>query len=198
MKFPALNFQKLNFVFGYRTDVSAKIINSKLLKMALDKNHVVTLKYVLHTDGENGEKLFVEETTQENALTFLYGVGMMIPKFEEEIKNLNIGDKASFAITPGEGYGEKDPEAVAQLPLDMFQGQELPPVGAVLPLSDNNGNNFQAMVVEVTPEAVIADLNHPMAGKSLFFDVEVLNVRPATEEELAHGHAHGEDGHSGH
>jgi len=198
LKFPALNFQKLNFVFGYRTDVSAKIINSKLLKMALDKNHVVTLKYVLHTDGENGEKLFVEETTQENALTFLYGVGMMIPKFEEEIKNLNIGDKASFAITPGEGYGEKDPEAVAQLPLDMFQGQELPPVGAVLPLSDNNGNNFQAMVVEVTPEAVIADLNHPMAGKSLFFDVEVLNVRPATEEELAHGHAHGEDGHSGH
>lgn len=198
MKFPALNFQKLNFVFGYRTDVSAKIINSKLLKMALDKNHVVTLKYVLHTDGENGEKVFVEETTEENALTFLYGVGMMIPKFEEEIKNLNIGDKASFAITPGEGYGEKDPEAVAQLPLDMFQGQELPPVGAVLPLSDNNGNNFQAIVVEVTPEAVIADLNHPMAGKSLFFDVEVLNVRPATEEELAHGHAHGEDGHSGH
>ncbi|MNY59333.1 FKBP-type peptidyl-prolyl cis-trans isomerase SlyD [compost metagenome] len=74
----------------------------------------------------------------------------------------------------------------------------MPPVGAVLPLSDNNGNNFQAVVLEVTPEAVTVDLNHPMAGKSLFFDVEILNARPATEEELAHGHAHGEDGHSGH
>ncbi|WP_379969101.1 peptidylprolyl isomerase [Epilithonimonas sp. UC225_85] len=166
--------------------------------MALDKNHVVTLKYVLHTNDENGEKVFVEETSSENALTFLYGVGMMIPKFEEEIKNLAVGDQKSFEIAPGEGYGERDPEAVTQLPLDMFQGQEMPPVGAVLPLSDNHGNNFQAMVLEVTPEAVVVDLNHPMAGRSLFFDVEILNARPATEEELAHGHAHGEDGHSGH
>ncbi len=166
--------------------------------MALDKNHVVTLKYVLHTNDENGEKVFVEETTSENPMTFLYGVGMMIPKFEDEIQNLAIGDKSSFEITPSEGYGERDPEAVTQLSVDMFQGQELPPVGAVLPLSDNQGNNFQAMVLEVTPEAVVVDLNHPMAGRSLFFDVEILNARPATEEELAHGHAHGEDGHSGH
>jgi len=178
--------------------VSSKIVISKYFKMALEKNHVVTLKYVLHTNDENGEKVFVEETTAENALTFLYGVGMMIPKFEEEIQNLNVGDTASFEIAPGEGYGERDPEAVTQLPLDMFEGQELPPVGAVLPLSDNTGNNFQAMVLEVTADAVVVDLNHPMAGRSLFFDVEILNARPATEEELEHGHAHGEDGHSGH
>lgn len=166
--------------------------------MALDKNHVVTLKYVLHTNDESGEKVFVEETSEENPLTFLYGVGMMIPKFEEEIKNLGVGDKTSFEITPGEGYGERDPQAVTQLPVDMFQGQELPPVGAVLPLSDNQGNNFQAVVLEVNPEAVVVDLNHPMAGRPLYFDVEILNARPATEEELAHGHAHGPDGHSGH
>lgn len=166
--------------------------------MALDKNHVVTLKYVLHTNDENGEKVFVEETSAENPLTFLYGVGMMIPKFEQEIQNLSAGEKASFEISPSEGYGERDPQAVTQLPVDMFQGQELPPVGAVLPLSDNQGNNFQAMVLEVTSKAVVVDLNHPMAGRSLFFDVEIVNTRPATEEELAHGHAHGADGHSGH
>ncbi|HBR13059.1 FKBP-type peptidyl-prolyl cis-trans isomerase SlyD [Epilithonimonas bovis DSM 19482] len=166
--------------------------------MALEKNDVVTLKYVLHTNDESGEKVFVEETSEENPMTFLYGVGMMIPKFEESIQNLSVGDKASFTIEPGEGYGEKNPDAVTQLPVDMFQGQELPPVGAVLPLSDNQGNNFQAIVLEVTPEAVIVDLNHPMAGKNLHFDVEILNTRPATEEELAHGHAHGADGHSGH
>lgn len=71
--------------------------------MALDKNHVVTLKYVLHTNDESGQKVFVEETSEENPLTFLYGVGMMIPKFQEEIKNLGVGDKTSFEITPGEG-----------------------------------------------------------------------------------------------
>lgn len=166
--------------------------------MALEKNNVVTLKYVLHTNDENGEKVFVEETSAENPMTFLYGVGMMIPKFEQEIQNLNIGETTSFTIEPSEGYGERDPQAVTQLPIDMFQGQELPPVGAVLPLSDNQGNNFQALVVEVTPEAVVVDLNHPMAGRPLHFDVEILNTRPATEEELAHGHAHGADGHSGH
>lgn len=166
--------------------------------MALEKNNVVTLKYVLHTNDENGEKVFVEETSAENPMTFLYGVGMMIPKFEAEIENLAVGDKASFEIAPSEGYGERNPEAVTQLPVDMFQGQELPPVGAMLPLSDNQGNNFQAIVLEVTPEEVVVDLNHPMAGRPLHFDVEILNTRPATEEELAHGHAHGEDGHSGH
>lgn len=166
--------------------------------MALEKNNVVTLKYVLHTNDENGEKVFVEETSSENPMTFLYGVGMMIPKFEDEIQNLAVGDKKSFEIAPNEGYGERNAEAVTQLPVDIFQDQELPPVGAILPLSDNQGNNFQAVVLEVTSEAVVVDLNHPMAGRSLFFEVEILNTRPATEEELAHGHAHGPDGHSGH
>ena len=66
---------------------------------------------------------------------------------------------------PAEGYGERNPQAVAQLPLEMFNESGMPPVGAILPLSDNQGNNFQAVVVEVTPEVVVADLNHPMAGK---------------------------------
>ena len=123
---------------------------------------------------------------------------MMIPKFEEELKELTIGDKKSFVITPAEGYGERVEEAVAQLPLDMFKESGLPPVGAILPLTDDAGNQFRASVVEVTEEAVIADLNPPMAGKTLEFEVEILNVRPATEEELSHGHAHGVDGTQGH
>ena len=166
--------------------------------MTIDNNHAVTLKYILKTDDANGEKVLVEETTDENPLSFIYGAGMMIPKFEEHIKGLKTGDKTSFTILPEDGYGELNPEAVVQLPIDMFEGQELPPVGAILPLSDNQGNNFQAFVVEVTPEAVIADLNHPMAGKSLHFEVEILNNREATAEELSHGHTHGIDGHSGH
>ncbi len=166
--------------------------------MTIDNNHVVAVKYILHTIEEDGSKILVEETTEENPLTFLYGMGMMIPKFEQNIHGLTAGDTAAFVIQPEEAYGEKQEDAIAQLPIDMFGDAGLPPVGAILPLSDNEGNNFQAFVVEVTPEAVIADLNHPMAGKVLDFQVEILNTRPATEEELSHGHAHGIDGNEAH
>lgn len=166
--------------------------------MAIENNNVVTLNYILHTIEEDGEKTFVEQTTSENPLTFLYGVGMMLPKFEEHIQGLNAGDKKSFTLEAADAYGEKDDRAIAQLPADMFKETGLPPVGEVLPLQDNQGNQFRAVVVEVTPEAVIADLNHPMAGKTLNFDVEILSSRPATEEELSHGHAHGADGTEAH
>lgn len=162
--------------------------------MTVENNHVVAVNYKLHTIETSGEKVFVEETTNENPLTYLHGVGMMIPKFEEEINGLAIGDKKSFSILAEEGYGEIDPEALAQLPLDMFEESGLPPVGAMLPLTDNQGNQFRAVVVEVNDNTVVADLNHPMAGKTLHFDVEIINTRPATEEELAHGHPHGMDG----
>ncbi|SFN85669.1 FKBP-type peptidyl prolyl cis-trans isomerase /Apo-metallochaperone SlyD [Chryseobacterium oleae] len=162
--------------------------------MTIENNHVVAVSYILHTIEEDGSKILVEETTAENPLTFLYGVGMMIPKFEQNILGLKAGDKAAFVIQPEEAYGEQDPNSITQLPIDMFKESGVPPIGAILPLSDGQGNNFQAFVVEVTPEAVIADLNHPMAGKVLDFQVEIVNTRPATEEELTHGHAHGIDG----
>lgn len=162
--------------------------------MTIENNHAVTVNYKLHTIEANGEQVFQEETTTENPLTYLHGVGMMIPKFEQELAGLSVGDKKSFVIAPEEAYGDVDPNAFAQLPLEMFVESGLPPVGAMLPLSDNAGNEFRATVVEVNDQAVVADLNHPMAGKTLNFDVEVLATRPATEEELDHGHAHGIDG----
>lgn len=166
--------------------------------MIIENNNVVTLNYILHTIEENGEKQFVEQTTTENPLTFLFGVGMMLPKFEENIAGLQQGDKISFDLAAADAYGERDDRAIAQLPADMFKDLGLPSLGDVLPLQDNQGNQFRAVVVDVTPEAVIADLNHPMAGKTLSFEIEILNVRPATQEELAHGHAHGIDGTHGH
>lgn len=162
--------------------------------MTIENKHAVTVNYKLHTIEANGEKVFVEETNAENPLTYLHGVGMMIPKFEEELNGLAAGDKKSFTVTPEEGYGAIDPNAIANLPLEMFDESGLPPVGAMLPLTDDQGNQFRAVVKEVTEAAVVADLNHPMAGKTLSFDIEILSTRPATEEELAHGHAHGVDG----
>lgn len=166
--------------------------------MKIENNHAVTVIYKLHTIEANGEKVFVEETNSENPLTYLHGVGMMIPKFEEELSGLAAGDKKEFVVAPSEAYGDVDPNAITQLTLDMFEESGLPPVGAILPLSDNAGNQFRAIVLEVNDEAVVVDLNHPMAGKTLNFEVEVVATRPATQEELDHGHAHGVDGTHGH
>ena len=123
---------------------------------------------------------------------------MMLPKFEAELAGMTAGDKKSFSVAPEEGYGERFDDAFTQLPKEMFEQSGMPLVGAVLPLQDQNGNNLMAIVTEVSPEVVTVDLNHPMAGKTLHFDVEVISNRAATEEELSHGHAHGEDGHAEH
>ena len=122
----------------------------------------------------------------------------MLPKFEEELQGMSAGEQKSFTITAEEGYGEKQDDATVQLPVEMFEQSGMPPVGAILPLQDPEGNHLNSIVLEVSPEAVTVDLNHPMAGKTLHFDIEVVATRPATEEELAHGHAHGIDGNAGH
>ena len=122
----------------------------------------------------------------------------MLPKFEEELHGMAAGEQKSFTINAEEGYGERQDNSTVQLPVAMFEQSGMPPVGAILPLQDPEGNHLNAVVLEVSPEAVTVDLNHPMAGKTLHFDIEVVATRPATEEELAHGHAHGIDGNAGH
>ena len=166
--------------------------------MKIQPQHVVSLTYDLYVKQDSGAEDLVESATEEQPLTFLFGVGQMLPKFEENLSALSTNDTYDFKLTAEEAYGEHDEEAVANLPIEMFQGADLPEVGAILPLQDNQGNHFQGQVVSVAEDSVIVDLNHPMAGQPLHFKGKILNVRPATPEELSHGHAHGPDGHHHH
>ncbi|MDB5120748.1 MAG: peptidylprolyl isomerase [Sphingobacteriales bacterium] len=165
--------------------------------MNIQPKSVVALTYDLYTD-QDGQEAFVEKADEQNPLVFLAGVGMMLPKFEENLSGLVAGDTYDFKLAAADAYGEIDENAFADLPMDMFKEVEKPEVGTVLPLQDNNGHEFRARVTEVTEEVVVVDLNHPMAGQPLRFIGKILNVRPATEDELSHGHAHGADGHSEH
>jgi FKBP-type peptidyl-prolyl cis-trans isomerase SlyD len=165
--------------------------------MKIEPQHVVSLTYDLYVD-QDGTETLVESATQEQPLTFLYGAGQMLPKFEENLSALSTGDNYDFQLSAQDAYGEYDEEAVANLPLEMFNGTDKPEIGSILPLQDNNGNRFQGQVVSVTEDSVLVDLNHPMAGQELHFKGNILNVRPATPEELSHGHAHGPDGHHHH
>ncbi len=165
--------------------------------MNIQPNSVVALTYDLYTK-ENGEEVFVEKADEQNPLVFLYGVGMMLPKFEENLQQLSAGDTYDFHLVAEDAYGAKDENAVTELPIDMFGEMERPEIGSVLPLQDNEGNQFRAQVKAVSDAAVTVDLNHPMAGQDLHFVGKIISVREATAEELDHGHAHGADGHAGH
>jgi len=166
--------------------------------MKIESQHVVSLTYDLYVKQEDGNEALVESATQEQPLTFLYGAGQMLPKFEEHLSTLSTGDSFDFKLSPEDAYGELNEEAVANLPKEMFEGTDLPEVGAILPLQDNQGNRFQGQVVSVVEDSIIVDLNHPMAGQELHFKGQIINVRPANPEELSHGHAHGPDGHHQH
>ncbi|MDB5138043.1 MAG: peptidylprolyl isomerase [Mucilaginibacter sp.] len=166
--------------------------------MKIEQQHVVSLTYDLYVKQDDGTEALVESATEEQPLTFLYGAGQMLPKFEENLSTLSTGDQYDFRLSAEDAYGNYDDEAVANLPKDMFKGTEIPEIGSILPLQDNNGNHFQGQVVSVAEDSVIVDLNHPMAGQDLHFKGNIINVRPANPEELTHGHAHGPDGHHQH
>ena len=108
--------------------------------MNINANTVVSITYELHTTTPEGQQVFVEKANEEQPLVFLYGLGMMLPKFEEHLTGLKAGDEYSFELSPAEGYGELDATAHVDLPIDMFkEAGELPKVGDVIPLQDNQG-----------------------------------------------------------
>ena len=165
--------------------------------MKIDANMVVSLTYKL-TDHKTGET--IEETTAENPMLFLYGVGSIIPEFEQNLNGKVAGDMFKFAIDSENAYGNRSEEQIAMLPANIFNDEagkfnEEIVLGAMVPMSDNEGNHLRGIVLEIKDELVKMDFNHPLAGTDLHFEGTILEVRPATEEELEHGHAHGVHGH---
>jgi len=169
--------------------------------MQITKNKVVSLSYVLKRDNANGE--IIEETRSGDPLVFLYGIGQMLPKFEEHLNSLTAGDGFEFTLSSDEAYGETDQDAIIDLDKSIFMidgkvDNELLEVGNVIPMRDDQGHMLQGTVVSVSEDLVRMDFNHPMAGNVLHFVGKVIEVREATAEELSHGHAHGAGGHHHH
>ena len=121
----------------------------------------------------------------------MHGHGQLLPELERELDNKPLGHKASVALTPETGFGERDEQLVFDVPRTMLEFE--PQAGQVLEAEGPGGIKAPFRVVEVGTDKVKLDGNHPMAGRSLTFQVEVVAVRAATSEELAHGHSH--DGH---
>ena len=152
----------------------------------VEKDTVASVHYT-GTLPESGEVFDTSEG--RDPLTFLVGHQQMIPGFEEELMGAEKGERRTFTLEPERAYGEKIAEAVQQIPAEMF-GDITPEPGMTL-MSDVGPFN----VVSVDGDTVTVDFNHKLAGETLQFSVEVVDVRAATEEEIAHGHAHGPGGH---
>lgn len=166
--------------------------------MTIDTNTVVSLNYKL-TNHQTGEK--IEETTADRPMEFLYGIERIIPTFEENIHGLKAGDTFSFAIPSASAYGDHNADQIAQIPVNVFFTEEGVMneqdifVGALVPMTDSEGNHLRGLVKDISPEIVTMDFNHPLAGTDLHFEGAIIDVRPATEEEITHGHSHGAHGH---
>jgi FKBP-type peptidyl-prolyl cis-trans isomerase SlyD len=158
--------------------------------MKITANKAVSAEYELYVDGETeGELELMEKATSEQPLSFVYGVGMMLPKFEENLFGLQAGDKFDFVINTEDAYGEYDDESVLDLDRAIFEidgklDEEMIYEGNVVPLMDNEGNRINAQVVTITDTQIKVDLNHPLAGETLHFKGSVLEVREASAKEL--------------
>jgi FKBP-type peptidyl-prolyl cis-trans isomerase SlyD len=151
--------------------------------MKIGENTFVALDYKLTVDGA-----IADQSAPGQPLKFAYGMGMLLPKFEEAIAGLKTGDDFAFTLTAQDGYGEVIKEAVVELPKNVFEvNGEVEPglleIGNLIPMADQQGNRLMGRVVAVT-EVVTMDFNHPMAGKTLNFTGKVVEVREITPEDL--------------
>lgn len=161
--------------------------------MKINDNKVVALSYVLDVEGAVRDR-----ADAEHPLEFIFGMGYLLPKFEANVLDKEVGDTFDFVLTPEEGYGVYSASAVLDLARSMFESDgkidERIRVGATVPMMTNDGRVVPGRVLEITDEKVKMDFNHELAGKTLHFTGEVLAVREATDKELAEG-LHGELAH---
>jgi FKBP-type peptidyl-prolyl cis-trans isomerase SlyD len=163
------------------------ICTIKNLKMEIQKNMMVTVTYDLMIDDHEGE--MIEQATADRPLKFLYGAGMMLPKFEEGLSGLKSGDGFEIALNHLDAYGAVNEDAVVDLPKDIFivNGQfdpEFIKVGNSIPMMSGDGQRLNGIVLEVADNSVRMDFNHPLAGEDLYFRGQVVDVRPATDQEI--------------
>lgn len=159
--------------------------------MALGNNKVVTINFTLRDQYGN----IIDSTVGEQPFSFLSGHQNILPKLESEIDTMLIGSKKSVTINAADVYGDYNNDMVQVVEKKEFPPEFLLEVGMQYVASAPDGTKIPFTITEVRNEDIIIDFNHPLAGKDLSFDIELLNVRDATSEELSHGHVHGPGGH---
>ena len=161
--------------------------------MKIEKGRVVRMHYTLRDEGGTT----IESSGGREPVSYLHGYGHLIPGLEKFLDGSQAGLQTTATILPQDAYGDKDETAVIRAPREDFpEGLNLEP--GVEVQADTPDGPITFTVISVEGDEAVLDANHPLAGKTLTFDVEVLEVREATADEIAHGHVHGEGGAHGH
>jgi FKBP-type peptidyl-prolyl cis-trans isomerase SlyD len=160
--------------------------------MKISQNTVVQLHYQL--SDENG---LLESSAQSEPLLYLHGHQNMLPAIETALADKVVGDKLDLELTPAQAYGERRADAVQSVMVKHLQGAKKWKAGMEAVIETEQGPR-QVTIIKMGMFKADVDTNHPLAGKTLSFKFEVLDVRAATDEEIAHGHAHGVGGHHHH
>lgn len=158
--------------------------------MIIAKDSVVSLEYTLRSDS--GETLDTSEG--QGPLVYLQGYENIVPGLERTLAGKKKGDSLKVSVPPEEAYGPRDPRKTMEVPRSQLPPGE-PEVGMQLRGQSQAGDIIALWITAVGPDSVTVDGNHPMAGRTLHFEVTVVDVRAATAEELEHGHVHGPGGH---
>ena len=157
--------------------------------MSIEADKVVSFHYTLK--NEAGEIL--DHSPEDAPLHYLHGHNNIIPGLEDEMDGKQVGDTFTAVIPPAQAYGERSDQLVQVVNQDAFQGVDDIEVG--MQFSAQLGGQTRIITIkDVQGDEVTFDANHPLAGETLHFDVEIAEIRAATDEELSHGHVHGEHG----
>lgn len=152
---------------------------------------VVTIHYTLTLD--DGQK--VDSSRGGDPLAYLHGAENIVPGLEKQLDGKTVGDEFEAVVKPDEAYGERIPDAVQQVQRSAFPADATLEVGMQFQAEDEAGNRVMGTITSMDGEAVTVDFNHPLAGRTLNFAVEVTAIRDASDEEQQHGHPHGPGGH---
>lgn len=159
--------------------------------MQISEQKVVTMNYeVVDDQGQ-----LIDRSEEGGPLAYIHGTGQLIPGLETALEGRGKGDKVAVEVPPEQGYGERDEEGVQTVARNQFDDSVEIEVGMQFEAQDDDEGHQIVEVTAVDGENITLDTNHPLAGKNLRFEVEILDVRDASAEELSHGHVHGPGGH---
>lgn len=160
-------------------------------QMTVQDGMVVSLDYSLRLNSGD----VIDSSADGEPLMFLQGAGQIIPGLEQALYGMAMGEEKQVTVAPADGYGEMDPEGVQFFPASAFPEEMELEVGMALQAQDDSGHTYTVYVTDIQDDGVLMDFNHPLAGETLHFQTKIVGLRPATDEEMAHGHAHAH-GHS--
>jgi FKBP-type peptidyl-prolyl cis-trans isomerase SlyD len=157
-------------------------------QLKVNDGHVVSMDYTLLVDGK-----VVDSSKGGEPLQFIQGMGHIIPGLENELYDMKVGDNKLVVVAAKDGYGEVDVEAFMDVPRESFPTDVPLEKGTELELRDQSGHPMFARIDTVSENNIRLNMNHPLAGKELHFDIKIAALRPATEEEVSHGHVHSQN-----